>query len=130
MKVPYFYNRFTFFSDPETNVFFNQLYTLLCNSFTVKEVEDDLMVDGALAIVLQGGEARLKGIEICSSSDKINKQLCATIYSLPVSNVQISVTGIFFKANSKLIKINFLTKRPTSVIIDGITVRNSREIKL
>lgn len=133
MKSLIYYQLFSeneVFSDAQLNVAINQMFTLMINLLDEVTVKSSLVIDGNVALQLQGDKARsaFTTVELITDSDVIFKALKNSYKCLDFENVLLYQDRILLKFKGHQIKLSLSGAKVYALDVDGIMVRNKTQI--
>ena len=119
------------FDDPRLNVFFNQLYTFLMARFGDDRVYNEVLIDGMIALIIQGDTPgpKFNKIELLIMDPdifkylKINSKLL-TVKSVAISDNLIIITTIW----EYNVYLKYSQIEHKSNDYNGINLRDNSEI--
>lgn len=119
------------FDDMRLNVWCNQLYTILSNTF-YPEIVDDIWMDGMVALTLQDEQDRVRDTRILFKTGNIDlfRFLISNTACLDISRVLIQEeTIVFFLKIDHRIFLNYSKEIFSLIDFKGIKIRDKSEIK-
>lgn len=133
MKSLIYYQLFSeneVFSNAQLNVAINQMYTLLINLLDEVTVKSSLVIDGNVALQLQGDKARsaFTTVDFITDSEVIFKALKNSYKCLEFENVLLNSDKILLKFKGHHIKLSLSGTKVNALEVDGIMVRNKTQI--
>lgn len=119
------------FKDARLNVFFNQLYTYLINRFGFDRVQNEFLVDGMVALLMQEETPgpKFNKIEFSTADPEIFKYLKATSKALTLKSVEVSDAKIIITTVWEYkIYIKYNQMEMKTFIFNEIYTRHKSEI--
>ena len=126
------FSQLNVFEDQRLNVFFNQLFTSLVNTFNDSQVKQNLIVDGKVALILQEVEnipSKFTKIELSTSDPEIFRYLKVSSKMFTSKGILVSDELIILRTvTDHNIYFNFKKSAMETINMKGIRLRKSTEI--
>lgn len=120
------------FEEPRLNVFFNQLFTGLINSFSEQKITENLIIDGKIALLMQEERdipLEFSRIELITNDLDIFNYLKANLKLFDIKDYQFTDDEITVFTNfDYVLYFNYSSNTIDTVVVEDIYVRNSTEI--